>query len=65
MNIEINGRVFELTNNADLPTALDAFKAQAPYAVMVNQEFVPQSAHAATQLQEGDKVEVLGAIQGG
>ena len=35
------------------------------YATAVNEVFVPASQRAAKNLQDGDRVEVLGAMQGG
>jgi len=34
-------------------------------AVEVNQEIVPRSRHGETQIHEGDRVEIVGAIGGG
>jgi len=65
MKIEINTQEFTLPDGACLQQALELFKAQMPYAVMLNEDFIPKSSHNQQRLHEGDKVEILGAIQGG
>jgi sulfur carrier protein len=36
-----------------------------PFAVAVNREFVPRSAHAARALQPEDRIEVIRPVTGG
>ncbi|MEU3689205.1 sulfur carrier protein ThiS [Streptomyces narbonensis] len=66
MNVSVNGEARELTG----PVSLDALVATlstAPsgVAAAVNEAVVPRSEWAATLLGEGDRVEVLTAVQGG
>ncbi|MFI6420706.1 sulfur carrier protein ThiS [Streptomyces sp. NPDC050842] len=66
VNVSVNGEPRELTG----PVSLDALVATlstAPsgVAAAVNEAVVPRSAWAATLLGEGDRVEVLTAVQGG
>ncbi|ALO07738.1 sulfur carrier protein ThiS [Streptomyces gardneri] len=66
MNVSVNGEARELTG----PVSLDALVASlstAPsgVAAAVNEAVVPRSEWAATLLGEGDRVEVLTAVQGG
>lgn len=49
----------------DLRQALTIFGALLPYAILLNESFLPQSEHGITKLTDGDKVEVISAIQGG
>ncbi|MDV5145014.1 sulfur carrier protein ThiS [Streptomyces sp. SBC-4] len=66
VNVSVNGEPRELTG----PVSLDALVATlsaAPsgVAAAVNEAVVPRSEWAATLLGEGDRVEVLTAVQGG
>ena len=65
MRLILNGETVE-TDAADLAAALDALGyAGAKVATAVNEVFVPAPARAATQLKEGDRIEVLAPMQGG
>lgn len=35
------------------------------YAIAVNEQFVPRAHYASTQLNEGDRIEILSPMQGG
>ncbi|MET9375126.1 sulfur carrier protein ThiS [Streptomyces sp. NPDC002992] len=66
MNVSVNGEARVLA----APTTLDALVATlsaAPsgVAAAVNETVVPRSQWSATVLGEGDRVEVLTAVQGG
>ncbi|AGS69036.1 sulfur carrier protein ThiS [Streptomyces collinus] len=66
MNISVNGRPARV----DPGTALDALvrtltAAPSGVAAAVNETVVPRTRWAATTLAEGDRVEVLTAVQGG
>ncbi|MFC8507033.1 sulfur carrier protein ThiS [Streptomyces sp. NPDC057411] len=66
MNVSVNGEPRELAD----PLFLDALvatltAAPAGVAAAVNETVVPRSQWAATLLGEGDRVEVLTAVQGG
>jgi sulfur carrier protein len=66
MRIQLNGESFELPDGqtvADLIACLDL--AGRRVAVELNLDIVPRSQHAATNLREGDRVEVVHAIGGG
>lgn len=65
MNILINDTPFTLAPSATVADALIALNAVPPYAVAVNREFVPRSAHATRMLQPDDKVEVIRPVTGG
>jgi thiazole synthase len=68
MRVELNGGALELPNGATLEDAVRASGASSDgrgVAVAVEGEVVPRSAWARTPLREGQKVEVLAAIQGG
>ncbi|MBT2440443.1 sulfur carrier protein ThiS [Streptomyces sp. NPDC015346] len=66
MNVSVNGEARVLA----APTTLDALVATlsaAPsgVAAAVNETVVPRSQWSATVLGEGDRIEVLTAVQGG
>jgi sulfur carrier protein len=68
MTVEVNGRVMELADGAVLSQAVSEAGAEVQtkgVAVAVDGEVVPRSAWQSTQLREGQKIEVVGAIQGG
>ncbi|RZL66410.1 MAG: sulfur carrier protein ThiS [Variovorax sp.] len=65
MNILINDTPFTLAPSATVADALFALNVVPPYAVAVNREFVPRSAHATHTLQPDDKVEVIRPVTGG
>lgn len=65
MNILINDTPFTLPDGAKVADALAALGAAPPFAVAVNREFVPRSAHASHALQPDDKVEVIRPVTGG
>jgi sulfur carrier protein len=68
MTVEVNGRVVELADGAALIEAVSEAGAEVQtrgVAVAVDGEVVPHSAWESTRLRDGQKVEVVGAIQGG
>ena len=68
MTIELNGESVELGDPATVASAVQrsgAEPSRAGIAVAVDGEVVPRSEWDETELQEGQRVEVVGAIQGG
>ncbi|MCB1775046.1 MAG: sulfur carrier protein ThiS [Gammaproteobacteria bacterium] len=66
MQILLNGTSREVADNstlADLLAALDLPGQR--FAVEINEELVPRSAHAVHQLNADDRVEIVSAIGGG
>ncbi|CAL9605237.1 MULTISPECIES: sulfur carrier protein ThiS [unclassified Streptomyces] len=66
MNISVNGESREVAPG----TALDALvrtltAAPSGVAAALNETVVPRAQWAATALSDGDRVEVLTAVQGG
>ncbi|MGI5399584.1 sulfur carrier protein ThiS [Streptomyces sp. CA-135486] len=66
MNVSVNGEARELTAGTTLDTLVAALTA-APsgVAAAVNEAVVPRSQWSGTLLGDGDRVEVLTAVQGG
>jgi sulfur carrier protein len=68
MRIELNGQVVELSGRATAAAAVAAAGVDAGrrgIAVAVEGNVVPRSEWEATPLREGQRVEVLQAVQGG
>ncbi|MDD7971565.1 sulfur carrier protein ThiS [Roseinatronobacter alkalisoli] len=65
MKIDVNGEAQEVVG----PTVDDALTelgwGSARVATALNGEFLPKSARATTQLNVGDRLEVLAPMQGG
>ena len=68
MRVLVNGSETELADGATVAAALHALELPAAgrgVAVAVDAEVVPRGQWAAHELQEGARVEILRAIQGG
>lgn len=66
MKVVVNGEartVADTSTVADLATVLGA--GPSGVAVTVNDEVIARSAWSTTAVRDGDRVEVLGAMQGG
>ncbi|MEM7631791.1 MAG: sulfur carrier protein ThiS [Pseudomonadota bacterium] len=64
MNITINGTPRDVTAKT-LSEVLVECGFSGRVATALNEQFVPVSARDTTVLEEGDRLEVLGAMQGG
>ena len=68
MRVSVNGEVRELPEGAsvrDAALALGIEPARRGVAVAVEGAVVPRSEHESRRLAEGERVEVVNAIQGG
>ncbi len=65
MHILINDTPYTLAEHATVADALAAIGAAPPFAVAVNRNFVPRSAHASHALHPDDQVEVIRPVTGG
>lgn len=66
MTVTVNGRPHELEAGTTVAAVVASLtSATGGVAVAVNEDVVPRAAWAATALVEGDRVEVLTAVQGG
>jgi sulfur carrier protein len=68
MTIELNGEQVELDSAATVQAAVERIGAPADrggIAVAVDGEVVPKSKWGLTPLRNGQRVEVVGAMQGG
>ncbi len=64
MQITLNGERREIAA-ATLEAALTECGFTGHFATAVNEVFVPATARSGHALSEGDRIEVLGAMQGG
>jgi len=67
VRIELNGTGEECrkgTTVADLLARLEPARARA-CAIEVNRTLVPRARHAATELRDGDRVEIVTLVGGG
>ena len=68
MRVLVNGEATELADGATVAAAVEALELPAAgrgVAVAVDAEVVPRGQWGAHELQEGARVEILRAIQGG
>ncbi|WP_406266544.1 sulfur carrier protein ThiS [Streptomyces sp. NBC_00191] len=66
MNVSVNGEARELAAGTTLDTLVGALTtAPSGVAAAVNEAVVPRSQWSGTLLGDGDRVEVLTAVQGG
>lgn len=65
MRIEVNGESRSITATTVTGALEELGWGSARVATARNGEFLPQAARATTALHEGDRLEVLSAMQGG
>ncbi|MEU2714000.1 sulfur carrier protein ThiS [Streptomyces sp. NPDC007205] len=66
LSISVNGKRREIVPGTALDTVVRSLvAAPSGVAAAVNETVVPRAQWAATALAEGDRVEVLTAVQGG
>lgn len=61
----INGERFTMPNESGLNDALSEFGAIKPYAILINNQFIPASKHDNVIINNKDHIEIISAIQGG
>jgi sulfur carrier protein len=68
VTVELNGEPLDLAPGTTVATVVDHAGAAGKgrgVAVAVDGEVIPRSAWGTTRLTDGQRIEVLGAIQGG
>lgn len=66
MKLLVNGEGLEIASGTTVADLVERLRGQPRgLAVAVNEEVVPRSTWEEVQLRQGDRVEVLGATQGG
>ncbi len=65
MMVFINNEAYEVVESSTINNAVLVFGAKPPYAILVNDTFLPRSEYEHFILTTNDRVEVISAIQGG
>ncbi|WP_370981362.1 sulfur carrier protein ThiS [Agaribacterium sp. ZY112] len=65
MNIILNDQQQELSSSALSELISTAVTGDAPFAIAINEQFIPRSEYNNTELKDGDRVEILSPMQGG
>lgn len=66
MRIEVNGEAKDIPAGTTVSALLGLLGTdEGPVAVERNEEIVPRAAHASTELDDGDRVEVVQFVGGG
>ncbi len=64
--LQVNGTSREIPPGSNVENLITSMQLNGKrYAIELNGEIVPKSAHAATPLNHGDKLEVVIAVGGG
>ncbi len=65
ISIQINGEKQNI-DEQNLAQFLEQFTdAKSPFAVAINEQFIPRDQYPFTQLNPGDRVEIVSPMQGG
>lgn len=65
MKIEVNGEGHTVTGTTVAGVLAELGWGEARVATALNGEFLPKAARDSTALKDGDRLEVLAAMQGG
>lgn len=66
IQVSVNGTITQLASQATLASLVQIYNPDGlPVAVAVNEEFVPRSQYAATQLTAGDTIDIVSPVGGG
>ena len=67
IDVQINGTSRTIADRSTVRTLLEelGIADREGTAVAVNMEVIPRSAHGATTLQAGDRIEIVQAVGGG
>lgn len=65
ISIQINGEN-KMVNEQNLARFLDqCADAKAPFAIAINEQFIPRDQYQSTRLNPGDRLEIVSPMQGG
>jgi sulfur carrier protein len=66
INIYLNDEHHQISSNQSLQAfLLQCSGVKAPFAVAINNQFVPQPVYGTTLLYEGDRIDIIVPMQGG
>lgn len=65
ISIQINGEN-KMIGEQNLAAILEQYAdAKSPFAIAINEQFIPRDQYSSTQLKPGDRVEIVSPMQGG
>lgn len=65
MEVILNGESYALEQACNIDKLVNTLQLEGKFAIEVNHTIVPRSEFISTQLQPGDKIEIVQAIGGG
>ena len=65
MEVILNGEPHSLDPSTSIESLINSLQLDGKFAIELNQTIVPRSEFTNTQLQHGDKIEIVQAIGGG
>ena len=65
MNIKINGEAISTHQKSLVKIIENQIEKNTPFAIAINEHFVPKSNYENTVISEGDCIEILSPMQGG
>ncbi len=65
IQIQVNGQGASIDSPATVATLVDLRNPRPPFAVEINKRLVRRPHYAATQLRDGDQIEIVTLVGGG
>ncbi|PCK09129.1 MAG: thiamine biosynthesis protein ThiS [Alteromonadaceae bacterium] len=65
MNVLLNAQSTPIDSERVLQKFLDKHAGNGPFAVAINEQFIPKTDYTNTLLNDGDRIDVVSPMQGG
>ena len=65
MEVILNGEPYPLDQACNIDSLIKLLQLDGKFAIELNQTIIPRSEFIKTQIQQGDKIEIVQAIGGG
>lgn len=65
MQVFVNGEAHNFEHRRLSDAVAEIVGCDTPVAIAVNEAFVPKSLYTETELNDGDRIEILAPMQGG
>ena len=65
MNVLLNGNAHSIETSCTVGELISMLELEGKFAVEINQNIIPRSEYASTQLNPDDMIEIVNAIGGG
>lgn len=65
MQVLLNGEPHSIDQNSTIESLLTSLQLDGKFAIEINQNIIPRSEYLNTDLNNGDKIEIVQAIGGG